>query len=138
MGHIPLKGCTLESETAKTEKYPNCFRLYSKTLDKSYYLQAADYADMLQWVSAIKAASESICTTGKAVPANTAPRTGNAGHERFQNEDEFPMTEEAVPSHTTTGSYHHQSRVGTDLPVDASSERSTRRETDGLASDSSE
>lgn len=87
-GHVPLKGCTIEADTEKTHKHENCFKLYSKKLDKSYYLIAADYSEMLQWIQAIQDASNSIVSTATVVPAVTSKPQGNGSHHLLSNEDE--------------------------------------------------
>jgi len=49
-----LFGAEIEINTDKTNKYAYCFKLYSKKLDKSYYLIAEDYEEMDKWIEAIK------------------------------------------------------------------------------------
>jgi hypothetical protein len=103
-GHVPLKGCTLEADTPKTHKHENCFRLYSKKLDKSYYLIAADYSEMLQWIQAIQDASTSVVSTANAVPAVTSKPRGYEEHGLLSNEDDdFPTsTSDRMESNTMT------------------------------------
>jgi len=121
-GHILLKGCTIEADTPKTQKHENCFRVYSKKLDKSFYFQASDYTEMLQWIQAIKDASESVVSTKNVVPAVTAKPMGDGEHSLLMNEEEMP-THTSDRSQTMT-----LSALSRPLTVDttpAGSERST-------------
>lgn len=82
-----MKGCTLETDTPKTQKYENCFRLFCKKLDKTFYLQASDYAETLLWIQAIKTAANGGASTANAVPAVTAKSPGEGGHSLLDNEE---------------------------------------------------
>lgn len=53
-GHIPLYGADIETNTEKTNKYEYCFRLYSRKLDRSYYLIADSQEELDSWIEAIK------------------------------------------------------------------------------------
>lgn len=89
-GHIPLANCRIDADTMKTNKYENCFKLYCKKLDKSFYLAARDYSEMLQWISAIKIASTSSGSTLHAVPGNAAAIGQQKGdHQLLLNGEEM-------------------------------------------------
>jgi hypothetical protein len=124
-GHVPLAGCVLEADTPKTQKYENCFRLYSKKLDKSYYLQAADYSEMLQWISAIQEASESIVLTGNFVPAITAKQPRGGDGAMLLGDDDY-VTETGTSDRFESMTLTALSRPITVSPTDEpNSERST-------------
>lgn len=124
-GHVPLKGCTIETDTPKTLKYENCFRLYSKKLDKTFYLAGSDYAESMKWVQAIKEASGSTVATKNYVPAVTAKAPGDGEHSLLHNEEGAEDTHAAstrMESLTMTATLLDGERTATTLP---GSERST-------------
>jgi hypothetical protein len=53
-GHIPLDDAVVEVNTPKTNTQLNCWKLYCKILDKSYYLVADDRESVKGWIHAIQ------------------------------------------------------------------------------------
>lgn len=62
-GHINLDDCEIETNTERTSIAENCFRLYSKKYNQSYYFSCNDYGDMLKWINFLKRSSESFIKT---------------------------------------------------------------------------
>lgn len=61
LGEVPLEGANLTTDT-KIKK-SNCFELYSPKIDKVFYVQAANKAEMDSWLNAIQDGSE-YCVVG--------------------------------------------------------------------------
>lgn len=62
-GHINLDDCEIETNTERTPKVNNSFRLYSKKYNQSYYFSCEDYGEMLKWINYLKRSSESFIKT---------------------------------------------------------------------------
>lgn len=105
--------------------------MYCKKLDKSFYFQAADYAETLLWIQAIKTASTGGASTERAVPALTAKAPGEGGHSLLDNEDGIDSPTR-MDSLTLTANFE----ADRSAPATLGSERSTLiRDTSDVDSD---
>ena len=60
--HIPLSNCAIQRASKKVKR-PNTFEIRSPYIDKIYYIQANNEAEMEDWMRAIESASSFECVS---------------------------------------------------------------------------
>jgi hypothetical protein len=81
-----LDRAEITTNSEKTNRWPNCFQLYSKVLDRGYYFAGDSSATIKNWIRAIQQAS-----SATSVVTQSIQKSG--GRRRFNDEMDGDMSE---------------------------------------------